>query len=362
MQSVIRRVACWLLLLALQQSALAMGAGHCATTLSDEQTRYLEACLARGAQCTDYWPGHPEDLNDCARVQKWLTRAIAMPQGVRGEIFGPVPQAAADSVQPALAADPAPAPAWKSLPRSQDSAAPRAVAASVPGATAADYAGASSQLDPEQARAAGMAFWTGQMLQIAGTIAEAKRAPVIEPRVVAPPAAAVASRNEVMANAQRGAAGSGAAPAAVPSPATRAAPVPVAPPRPYKANATACIALSGNQLANNCSRGVWITFCVLNPRQTKNFFDSSEAFECPKGGLESISGNGRNGLVWHGWVMFYACYADDIATMKTQFHGTEPRPAAPGTLAGQYTGQYHGLCGGPGADGRMELGGALYAK
>lgn len=131
---------------------------------------------------------------------------------------------------------------------------------------------------------------------------------------------------------------------------------------PYKANANACIGLRGNQLVNNCSRGVWITFCVLNPRQTKNFFDSSDAFKCPSGGLEQISSNSANGLVWHGEVNFFACYADDIGTMKTNFYGTEPRTAAPGTMQGNYTGAYHGLCAGYGADGRQDVGGSDYAK
>ncbi len=131
---------------------------------------------------------------------------------------------------------------------------------------------------------------------------------------------------------------------------------------PYKANANACIGLRGNQLVNNCSRGVWITFCVLNPRQTKNFFDSSDAFKCPSGGLEQISGNSANGLVWHGEINFFACYAEDIGTMKNNFYGTEPRTATPGTMQGSYTGAYHGLCAGHGADGRQEMGGSVYAK
>lgn len=57
------------------------------------------------------------------------------------------------------------------------------------GATVSDYAGASSQLDPEQARAAGVAFWTGQIVQIAGIVAEANRAPAGTPRSFAAPIA-----------------------------------------------------------------------------------------------------------------------------------------------------------------------------
>ncbi|MES3021983.1 MAG: hypothetical protein V4857_10415 [Pseudomonadota bacterium] len=126
--------------------------------------------------------------------------------------------------------------------------------------------------------------------------------------------------------------------------------------RPYKPNANSCIALSGNQLVNNCAKAVWVTFCVTNPKQTKNFFDSSGAFTCPThGGLERISGNGRNGLVWHGWVHFFACEENDIGTMKTRWHN----PLA------NSVGTHIGLCGGPDAPNssdRFDSGSSLYAE
>lgn len=62
------------------------------------------------------------------------------------------------------------APAWKNLPRSQDAGAPRAVG-SVSGSSATDYAGASTQINPDQAAAAGMKFWLGAAL-MAGTISQ----------------------------------------------------------------------------------------------------------------------------------------------------------------------------------------------
>lgn len=185
MQIIVRWLALWLLMS--QMAAMAADVGRCAGTLSDEQRRYLQVCLDREAQCTDYWPGYPDDLADCVRLQKWLTKAMTMPPGMRHEIFGPVPEHVAGSPEePAPSGKEAP-PAWKSLPRSEDSAAPRSVAGPMTGVTASDYAGASSQLDPEQARAAGVAFWTGQIVQIAGIVAEANRAPAGSPRSFAVP-------------------------------------------------------------------------------------------------------------------------------------------------------------------------------
>ncbi|RQO35979.1 hypothetical protein DBR37_06420 [Herminiimonas sp. KBW02] len=131
--------------------------------------------------------------------------------------------------------------------------------------------------------------------------------------------------------------------------------------KPYKNNANSCISLRGNQLANNCGKPVVIAFCVLNPRQTKNFFDSSAAFQCPNGGLETIGANSRNGLIWHGQVMYYACYTSEMGSMTTKFAGRIPPPPPPGQAPGTYSGFYHGLCGGYGADGRMERGDFLNA-
>lgn len=187
MQIIVRWLALWLLMP--QMAAMAADVGRCAGTLSDEQRRYLRVCLDRGAQCTDYWPGYPDDLADCARLQKWLTKAMTMPPGMRHEIFGPMPERVAGSPEEPAPSGKGTPPAWKSLPRSQDSAAPRPVAGPMTGATVSDYAGASSQLDPEQARAAGVAFWTGQIVQIAGIVAEANSAPAGSPRSFAAPIA-----------------------------------------------------------------------------------------------------------------------------------------------------------------------------
>lgn len=131
--------------------------------------------------------------------------------------------------------------------------------------------------------------------------------------------------------------------------------------KPYKRNANSCISLRGNQIANNCGKPVVIAFCVLNPRQTKNFFDSSGAFQCPNGGLETIGGNSRNGLIWHGQVMYYACFTSEMGSMTTKFVGRIPPPPQPGQAPGTYSGFYHGLCGGYGADGRLERGDFLNA-
>lgn len=120
---------------------------------------------------------------------------------------------------------------------------------------------------------------------------------------------------------------------------------------PYRANANSCIGLRGNQLVNNCSKAVYIAFCVSNPRQTKNFFDASDAFKCPNGGLESIPANSANGLIWHGYVHFFACYASEIASMKTIWRSGQP-------------GTFNGLCGGadaPNSSGRYDGGPSLYA-
>jgi hypothetical protein len=363
----IRSGAVWLLALTLPATVKADdGTERCAAELSQEEQHYLEACVARGRQCTDFWPGYPEDLNDCVRVQKWLSKAITMPPSMREEMFGAVrgPAAAASPVH--TAAPVHSTPAWKHLPRSQDSAGPREVAGSVSGATATDYSGASSNIDPAGAKAAGLGFWTGQIVQLADTVEVANREPTVTPRSMSAPAQVPPMSPPTPHGGDNSGAVSPKASSAdhdshnYDEPSTR---VSVTPQRlPYKPNANACVGLSGNQLVNNCSKAIWIAFCTLNPRQTQNFFDSSDAFKCPKGGLESISGNGRNGLVWHGWVQFFACYADDIGTMKTSFYGVEPRAAAPGTLQGSYTGAYHGFCAGSGDHGFQDGGGSVYAK
>lgn len=364
-----RSTAVWLLALALAFPVTVPadnGTEHCAAELSEQERRYLETCVARGHQCTDFWPGYPDDLNDCARVQKWLAKAMTMPPSMRDEMFGAMPGSAAAATPEQPAAPLQATPAWKSLPRSHDGAAPRAVAGNVSGATSKDYAGASSNIDPAAAQAAGLGFWTGQIVHIADTVAVANRDPIATPRPVSAPAQLPPTSQPAPNGGVNSRAVTSTSSAMVPDSSSQdgpTMPVSVTAQRvPYKANANACIGLRGNQLVNNCPMGVWIAFCVLNPQQTKNFFDSSDAFKCPAGGLELISGNSANGLIWHGSVNFFACYADDIGTMKTNFYGTEPRPAEHGTLQGTYTGAYHGLCGGPGADGRPEVGGGIYAK
>jgi len=141
---------------------------RCAAMLSPDEAQHLQACVARGAQCTDYWPGYPDDLADCERTRKWLAKAMKSPEPMRSEIFG----------APATAARPAAGvPAWKSLPRSQDVSAPRAVG-SVAAATASDYAGASGKLDPSQSKAAGVNFWLGSVPQMIGLAVSGEVPPV----------------------------------------------------------------------------------------------------------------------------------------------------------------------------------------
>lgn len=141
---------------------------QCAAVLSADEAQHLKACIARGAQCTDYWPGYPDDLADCERTRKWLAKAMKSPEPMRSEIFG----------APATAAKPAAGvPAWKSLPRSQDASAPRAVGR-VAAASASDYAGASSNLDPSQSKAAGVNFWLGSVPQMIGLAVSGEVPPV----------------------------------------------------------------------------------------------------------------------------------------------------------------------------------------
>lgn len=307
MQAVLRAIAGCLLLLAFQP-ALAVVAGHCTTTLSEEQQRYLDACLRRGAQCTDYWPGYPEDLQDCERLRKWLAKASTMPQPMRDEIFGTVPAPDSAGTQtPQAAANTADAP-WKNLPRSQEGSAPRPVANNVAGATAADYAGASSQLDPEQAKAAGLAFWTGQILQIADIVTEANRSPVPKPRTVTPPAT---TAGNVASNPP---------PAATASAANRREEI-VYQNHQNATNAN-CVELRGNHMANKCGETLLIAFCVTSPQQTKNFFDASDAMACGSGGgLDNIHAGKSHGLVLYGVIQYFACPYTDYYTparMKTK--------------------------------------------
>lgn len=141
---------------------------RCAAVLSPDEAQHLKACIARSTQCTDYWPGYPDDLADCERTRKWLAKAMKSPEPMRSEIFG----------APATASKPAAGvPAWKSLPRSQDASAPRAVGA-VAAATASDYAGASGKLGPSQSTAAGVNFWLGSVPQMIGLAVSGEVPPV----------------------------------------------------------------------------------------------------------------------------------------------------------------------------------------
>ena len=141
---------------------------QCAAVLSADEAQHLKVCTARGAQCTDYWPGYPDDLADCERTRKWLAKAMKSPEPMRSEIFG-APTTAAKQA--------AGVPAWKSLPRSQDASAPRAVGR-VAAASASDYAGASGNLDPSQSKAAGVNFWLGSVPQMIGLAVSGEVPPV----------------------------------------------------------------------------------------------------------------------------------------------------------------------------------------
>lgn len=147
---------------------LASEKSQCAAVLSADEAQHLRACIARGTQCTDYWPGYPDDLADCERTRKWLAKAMKSPEPMRSEIFG----MSAPAAKPAVGV-----PAWKSLPRSQDASAPRAVG-SVVSATASDYAGASGKLDPSQSKAAGVNFWLGSVPQMIGLAVSGEVPPV----------------------------------------------------------------------------------------------------------------------------------------------------------------------------------------
>ncbi|MES3023438.1 MAG: hypothetical protein V4857_17885 [Pseudomonadota bacterium] len=72
-------------------------------------------------------------------------------------------------------------------------------------------------------------------------------------------------------------------------------------------NDSACVMEKNSRLFNQCDFAVDVGFCVVNPKQTKNFFDSSEAFTCPNGGLSTISPGKKEGNILHGTVHWFAC-------------------------------------------------------
>lgn len=76
---------------------------------------------------------------------------------------------------------------------------------------------------------------------------------------------------------------------------------------PASANDSECITMRDNSLFNQCEFDVDVSFCVENPRQTKHFYDSSEAFRCPNGGLSTLGPGKKEGNILNGRVHWFAC-------------------------------------------------------
>lgn len=68
-----------------------------------------------------------------------------------------------------------------------------------------------------------------------------------------------------------------------------------------------CVVEKNRTLFNQCDYPVDVGFCVENPQQTKNFFDSSDAFKCPNGGLSTLLPGREEGNVLNGTVHWFAC-------------------------------------------------------
>ncbi|MDP9896885.1 hypothetical protein J2W32_006093 [Variovorax boronicumulans] len=68
-----------------------------------------------------------------------------------------------------------------------------------------------------------------------------------------------------------------------------------------------CVVGKNRTLFNQCDYPVDVGFCVENPQQTKNFFDSSEAFKCPDGGLSTLAPGKEEGNILNGTVHWFAC-------------------------------------------------------
>ncbi|MDQ0070062.1 hypothetical protein J2W34_001836 [Variovorax boronicumulans] len=68
-----------------------------------------------------------------------------------------------------------------------------------------------------------------------------------------------------------------------------------------------CVVGKNRTLFNQCDYPVDVGFCVENPQQTKNFFDSSEAFKCPNGGLSTLQPGKEEGNILNGTVHWFAC-------------------------------------------------------
>lgn len=372
----------------------------CLKALAPEELANLQSCVERGALCTKYWPTQTNDLQKCDAAAAWVRTARTWPLSQRQEAFG------ADGLLSPAAVLPSPEPAWKRLPRSGNPSATSQI--NIPGNVGTNpYAGTSSAITPQEAERVGwnVNIITGA-IKMAGQMAQDKTA--MESPEAAAEAKAVldsiglreyAASDEAIEKGRRleaeartraymeQAAAAEASSAATPvlpgvittsknpyesndaTSATVGSSAGISTPSqsqaqsqrlPYRANANSCISLRGSQLVNNCSKGVWIEFCVTNPRQTANFFDGSDSFRCPKkGGLDSIAANSVYGLVLHGWIKYFACFSSEIATMKTIFWGDEPHENPHVT---EDSGGYQGLCGGPGASGKLEMGSAVYAK
>ncbi len=72
-------------------------------------------------------------------------------------------------------------------------------------------------------------------------------------------------------------------------------------------NDSSCVEISQNTLHNQCSYAVDVSFCVESPMQTKNFFDNSDAFKCPNGGLSTLGPGKSEGNILHGRIHWFAC-------------------------------------------------------
>lgn len=68
-----------------------------------------------------------------------------------------------------------------------------------------------------------------------------------------------------------------------------------------------CVVEKNRTLFNRCDYPVDVGFCVENPRQTQNFFDSSDAFKCPNGGLSTLLPGREEGNILNGTVHWFAC-------------------------------------------------------
>ncbi|MDH6167674.1 hypothetical protein M2282_002824 [Variovorax boronicumulans] len=68
-----------------------------------------------------------------------------------------------------------------------------------------------------------------------------------------------------------------------------------------------CVIGKNRTLFNQCDYPVDVGFCVENPQQTKNFFDSSDAFKCPGGGLSTLQAGKEEGNILNGTVHWFAC-------------------------------------------------------